>query len=254
MRKMIVVSFLIALILPALAVGKSNTEAHFQYGKLEVPGFAGGGAEYTSIFTIQHFGTWRYGSVFGFVDVSHSSRNNGFNDSDVYGELYPIFSLSKITGRNIGVGPIKDIGIVTGINIGTDANVRKYLPGISLHFDVPDFSFVTLKLTRYIDGNKGLSSGGAPKEDDGFDVDLSWRYPFKIKSAQFSIEGHAEYLTGRYNELGNWVSPSLLAQPQLRWYLADNVAIGIEYQIWINKLGDKHTNEYRPQALAVYKF
>ena len=46
----------------------------------------------------------------------------------------------------------------------------------------------------------------------------------------------------------------ILAQPQIRWNPDDRISLGIEYQLWMNKLGDGATDENVIQALLVWKF
>ena len=82
-------------------------------------------------------------------------------------------------------------------------------------------------------------------------IDVNWARPFH--DGKFSIEGHAEYIGSRTNEFGGDVEAWILAQPQFRINLNDYIAIGIEYQYWMNKLGDKDTDESAVQALLVWK-
>ncbi|MGR3320157.1 MAG: hypothetical protein ACUZ8O_16950 [Candidatus Anammoxibacter sp.] len=106
----------------------------------------------------------------------------------------------------------------------------------------------------------GGNAGGAPKESDSFYIDVNWSYPFQIDSHRFTIEGHMEYIGKRKNEFGNIVNDWFLAQPQFRFDVgnefgyADHVFIGIEWQTWINKLGDAETDENRAQLLLVWRF
>ena len=223
---------------PATAADWSNTELHIQIGNLDVPSFAGGGDSDHVIYTLQHA----------------SDRAGGFQDFDMYGEWYTNFSLGKITGKPVGGGFIKDIGIILGFNWAADANVKKYLPGIRLSLDLPGFAFANLDIMAYIDDSEGVASGGAPSEDDSFLIDFNWARPFKIGDSSFSIEGHIEYAGERDNEFGGKVESWILAQPQFRWYVRDSVALGIEYQFWQNKLGDGATDESTVQALFVWKF
>ena len=101
-------------------------------------------------------------------------------------------------------------------------------------------------------------------------IDFNWAYPFKIGSTSWSIEGHIEYIDGADTEefvsgvgkVGEGERESwILAQPQLRLDLgevmygqAGQLFVGIEYQYWDNKLGDKDTDESVVQALAVWRF
>ena len=238
---------------PAAAEDWSNTELHIQYGNLDIPTFAGGGDSDHLIYTLQHAGGWKYGDNFFFVDVLDAD-DSGFQDFDIYGEWYTNFSLGKSKGKPVGGGIIKDIGLILGFNWAADANVKKYLPGVRLSLDLPGFAFANVDITAYIDDSEGAASGGAPKEDDSFMVDFNWARPFKIGESDFSIEGHIEYIDGRDNECGGDVESWILAQPQFRWYVRENIALGIEYQYWMNKLGDEDTDENAIQALFVWKF
>lgn len=243
-----------------LAADWSTTELHYQYGNLDSPGFAGGGDTPTTVLTFQHASGWKYGDNFFFIDFLDDSEIDGFNDSDYYGELYVNLSLSKILGGTVGIGPIKDIGLLAGLNLAGDANVRKYLPGIRLSWDVPGFAFLNTDFTAYVDDSSGVGSGGAPEENDSFMIDANWAYPLSIGAHDFSIEGHIEYIGQRQNEFGTEVRNWVLAQPQFRYDLgktlfdtANVLHVGIEYQFWYHKLGDKDTNENRVQALVVWR-
>lgn len=236
-------------------------EVHYQYGDLSTPTFAGGGTNLTHVLTFQHASAWKYGTNFMFIDFLSDNKNDGFNDSDFYGEWYPTLSIPKIFGvEDFKLGPVNDVRLIAGINLAADANVRKFLPGIQLGWDVPGFLFLNTELEAYIDFSEGAKSGGAPKQTDSWIFDVSWGYPFNIGSAKFSFEGHAEYVHDRKNELGQDVSWWMLAQPQLRFDVGDIVFnrpdqfyIGTEVQIWLNKLGDPKTDEFAPQFLFVWR-
>jgi nucleoside-specific outer membrane channel protein Tsx len=238
---------------PGLSAEWSNTEVHFQYGTLDVPTFAGGGDAKHAIVTLQHASGWKYGDNFFFVDFLNSD-NPQFQDSDVYSEWYSNFSLGKITGNEVGFGIVSDIGLIIGLNWAGEAKVRKYLPGVRFSMDLPGFAFANLDVMAYIDDSEGVSRGGAPKEDNSYLVDFNFKRPFKIGEANFSVEGHAEYAASRYNEFGERVESWVFAQPQIRWYPKDSIALGIEYQYWNNKLGDQATDESAIQALFVWVF
>ena len=141
----------------------------------------------------------------------------------------------------------------------TDANVKIYLPGVRFSWNIPGFAFLNTDFTAYIVDNPGVSSGGAPDEDNSYMLDINWAYPFKIGPGKFSIEGHMEYVGERDNEFGQNVEAWILAQPQFRIDLGnmfgkpDTFFGGIEYQWRMNKLGDKDTDENAVQALLVWR-
>lgn len=244
----------------ASALEWSITELQYQHGNLDAPSFAGGGNAWTHILTFQHASGWEYGDTFLFIDFLEDFRQDGFNDDDIYGEAYFNFSLGKIFGGPVGVGPVKDIGLLAGLNAGADAKLVKYLPGMRLSWDVKGFTFLNTDFTAYIDGSRGADSGGAPKESDSFYIDVNWSYPFSIYSRGFTIEGHMEYIGERRNEFGGKVSGWFLAQPQFRYDIGsefgypERAFIGIEWQIWINKLGDAKTDENAVQLLLAWRF
>ncbi len=85
------------------ALDWSDSEFHFQYGRIDVPSFAGGGKPRQAIYMLQHAHGWKYGDNFFFLDAL-DSRSRDFQDSDFYGEWYSNFSLEGhieyIGGRN----------------------------------------------------------------------------------------------------------------------------------------------------------
>lgn len=248
-----------------------NTEVQLQaLGELERPGT--GGTADTTIITFQHAGGWEYGDNFFFMDYSRYSVNNDANfpvedSSELYGEWYSNFSLGAISGNDLSFGPVKDIGVVAGFNFAPEVDSAWVLPGVRFALDLPGFAFAQIDVTGYI--HQGGGSADSPvftvvDEDSSFMIDFAWAYPFKIGSTSWSIEGHLEYIDGRTQvnnfgttELESWI----LFQPQIRLDLgevlgqkAQRLFVGIEYQYWKNKLGEKGTDDNTAQLLAVWRF
>ena len=132
--------------------------------------------------------------------------------------------------------------------------MRKYAAGFRLALGLDGFAFANVDVMALMDRSEGIASGGAPSEDDTVLVDFNFARPFKLGRADFSIEGHVEYVGERTNELGGKVDAWILAQPQLQWHANERIAIGVEYQFWMNKLGDGSTDESAVQALLVWEF
>jgi len=270
--------FLIATLISTVAVSTtvfaetwSKTEVHLQaFGKLELPGT--GGTADTNIITFQHAGGWEYGDNFFFVDHSRYNVNNDANfpvedSSAFYGEWYSNISLSAITGKDLSFGIVRDLGIVAGANFAPEVDSTWLLPGVRVSLDLPGFSFAQIDITAYI--HQGGGSASSPvftvvDEDSSFMIDFAWAYPFKLGSTSWTIEGHLEYIEGRQQtnnfgttELESWV----LFQPQIRLDLgeamgnsAGRLFVGIEYQYFKNKLGEKDTDDNTAQFLAVWRF
>jgi len=254
-----------------LAETWGNTEVQLQaFGELERPGT--GGTADTTIITLQHAGGWEYGDNFFFIDHSRYNVNSDADfpvedSSEFYGEWYSNFSLGAITGKDLSFGLVKDIGIVGGLNFAPEVDSMWVLPGVRFSLDLPGFAFAQIDVTGYI--HQGGGSATSPiftvvDEDSSFMVDFAWAYPFKLGSTSWTIEGHLEYIDGRQQtnnfgttELESWI----LFQPQIRMDLgealgnkAGQLFVGVEYQYFKNKLGEKGTDDNTAQFLAVWRF
>ena len=242
------------LVHPVYALEWSRTELHLQYGK---PGCADFCRRRRCGTFYLYAATWPVDGNTGttiFLSTRLTPRIRSFRISTSMASGTRTFSLGKITGRKVGAGIVSDVGVILGFNWARKPGIKKYLPGLRLSLDLPGFTFANLDFTAYIDDSEGVSSGGAPSESDSFMIDFNFMRPFKIGEADFSLEGHAEYIGGRKNQFGDTVESWILAQPQLRWNAHDRFSLGIEYQYWMNKLGDGATDESVVQTLFVWKF
>lgn len=256
----------------------STTEVQLQHGNLSKP-FQGGGSEAetsgSTIVTFQQASGWQYGDNFFFFDYINYGKTDFEksadlnSDSEIYGEWYSNFSLSKMTGDDFSFGFIKDVGLLAGFNFAAEVDTFYYLPGIRLALSLPGFAFANVDFTAYIqDAPSNLGNGVSIDEDDAYMIDFNWSYPFTIGNSSWSIEGHVEYIDGADTtaSLPNNITADgereswILAQPQLRLDLGETlgmtpqqVFVGIEYQYWKNKLGDKNTDESVIQALLVWR-
>lgn len=247
---------MVGLLWPTQALAWQINELQYQHGELDIIDPLGGGTQTTHILTVQHASGWAFGDNFFFADFSRA-RDTG---DDVYLEGYAALRGSKLFDADLSFGPIADLGPVMGVNYGKVPKVRKYLPGIRLNWSIPGLTFLNTDFTAYLDDSAGLADGGAPAETNSFMVDVSWAWPLVFGRHRFSIEGHVEYIDGRRNEFGDRVERHVLGQPQFRYdigntltHTPDTVFIGLEYQFWINKLGDAGTDEHAPQLLLVWR-
>jgi hypothetical protein len=243
----------------------STTELQFQYGVLDVPLFAGGGTDATAISTFQHASGYSFGDFFMFVDLSKGddSGTNHFNDWEVYTEAYLSFSSARILHVDYGNSILRDVALIGGINYAFDADVLKLLPGIRLSWNLPGFAFLNTDFMAYLDASKGVAGGNfnAPAETDSWMVDMNFATEsFEIAGAHFNFEGHVEYIAPRHNEFGAKVRGHILGQPQFRWDAGEtlfgtrnHLFLGIEYQFWLNKLGEDN-DEHAVQFLAAWRF
>ena len=200
LRVVWLVALVAAVLFSAPSSTVAQTEFHYQYGRLANP--FSGERHYTSILTVQQASSWSLGDSFVFIDFLDDQAVDSFNDKEFYGEWYPILSFSKLSGRTVGAGPLRDIALIGGINFDSDADVLKYLPGARFSWDVPGFVFFNTDFTAFIDDSNGLDRGGAPRTSDSFMIDASWGAAFDVGNQSFWFTGHAEYIGATVDELG----------------------------------------------------
>lgn len=208
------------------------------------------------LVTLAHAGGYSWGSSFAFVDYLRSDADDAHAD-EFYGEIYLYPSLSRWSGRALSAGPIRDVSLTLGINYGdksNGANPRVFLPGLTVHFAVPGFSFLDLGLTGYLD--RGRFNGAATTcNADTWQLTPSWKHPFKLAGRDFSFSGFVDVI-GAHGACARQV----LSQPQLRMEIGDwfgrpgKVQVGVEYQYWRNKFGIDGLHEHFPQALLAWGF
>ncbi|WNB74992.1 outer membrane protein OmpK [Methylomonas koyamae] len=205
-----------------------------------------------SIVTVTHSHGWAYGRNFFFMDTLFTESGQP-PQTNLYGEAYSTFSLSKISGLDLSYGIFKDFGLTAGINLGENmdskqSGFRAWLYGISVDFDLPGFNYFNVDFLRQ-------------RVTEPADIGTSWQItpvwqlPFEIAGSKWSFEGFADFI-GR----NQTAARQALAQPQLRldigdfWGDAGHLFIGLEYQYWHNKYGIKGLHDNVPQALLVWKF
>ena len=261
LRSILRIAIMAAILAVSTWTASAQTEFQLQLGKLRNPFAQEDAQKYVTslVLTVQQASQWKYGDSFFFLDYIVDREIDGFNDRDFYAEWYPTLSIGKLQQAEASLGPISDIAIIAGINMGGDAKVLKFLPGFRASWDIPGFLFLNTDLTAYIDRNLGEEKGGAPKEGHSFTFDVNWAAPFKIGAQAFAIRGHVEYTGSRSNELGVRYDGSVLAQPQFVWDLGQAIAdepnqllAGFEYQYWRNKLGTDE-DENTIQFLVVWR-
>ncbi len=255
----------LAMSTTALAAEWSDTEFQFLYGTNFHQPFIPGDVT-KSIITLQNASGWKYGRSFFFVDFLKSNQA-GNNDGEVYGEWYPTFSLSKISGQKVGAGFLKDVGVTLGLNYGaenTGPNPRVFLPGITFDFDVPGFVFFNVDVLAFIDhGDYKPDSSTTVPACGGYattyQITPSWFAPFEIAGQKFEFSGFWDFIGSHGEGAAKCVSQNL-TQTQLRWDVGANwgspktIYVGVEYQYWHNKYGFQGVQDNFPQALVVWKF
>jgi len=99
--------------------------------------------------TFEHFRTFSLGDMYMFVDIMDGEKFNN-TQTELYSEIAPRFSLSKLFNTQLSFSILKDFYIATQLNIGND--YKAYLGGIGVDLKVPGFNYVNLNI-YYLNNN-----------------------------------------------------------------------------------------------------
>lgn len=196
--------------------------------------------KHRTIFTFEHASGWRYGDNYYFFDVTNPDRKG----TEIYGEWHPRLSLSKMSGRKVSWGPIKDtllasqMNVFGGHNTNSGAGTRAYLWGIGFDWDIPKFSF--FQSNFYVRKDTHVSG-------TTYQITLAWSLPFSIAMTDWRFEGFCDWIPKNYGEQvsrGGRKHANVLFEPQLlidvgnlTFKSKDKLFVGIEYTYWNHKLG-----------------
>ena len=175
----------------------SQTNIQFLYGNdfKEVAGSDSVISGDMKTITIEHAGSWEYGSNFFFFDMTSANFSSG-KQHKIYGEWAPKISLSEVSGTKLSWGFIKDILIAGEINQGD--NFRANNLGLGLSLDIPTFDFFELNLFHRKDNFN----------DASFQLTLAWLNRFYAFSLPMRFEGFFDYY-------GTDFGTEIVTQPRL---------------------------------------
>ena len=143
--------------------------------------------------TMEHFRTFEYGDLFMFTDYTIADDRFKYHDdvTDIYGELSPRLSLSKISSTDLSFLFVKDIFLAFQYN-GSDDDYDAYLYGLGTNLDIPYFD--TFGLNAY---KKNQNIG-----DNTYQLSLNY------KSKKF-------YNLIHLNGFTDWTEDDFLSQNQI---------------------------------------
>lgn len=134
--------------------------------------------------TFEHFRTFSNGDIFMFVDMMDGEKFDGAKQ-DVYTEIAPRFSLSKIFSSDLSIGLISDTYIATQLNMGYD--YKAYLGGIGVDLKIPYFN---------------VANFSAYYKDDSFNEDNKYQLTFVYSTNSYHnihLEGFIDYTKSSEN-------------------------------------------------------
>jgi nucleoside-specific outer membrane channel protein Tsx len=178
--------------------------------------------------TFEHFRTFSYGDLYMFVDVMKGEKFDA-SKVDVYTEISPRLSFSKLFNADLSLGFIKDIYFATQLNAGYD--YEAYLGGLGLDLSIPGFNYFSLNVyykSENIDDEDTFQISPAYQTQSLYDIHL---------------EGFIDYTGRDFN-----------TQNQLLYRVNTHILLGSEWLYYdYNAHGNRaHTNVF--QAMIKYLF
>ncbi|WP_163648807.1 outer membrane protein OmpK [Modicisalibacter sp. 'Wilcox'] len=203
------------------------------------------GDQQRSIATYEVANGWEYGDNYFFFDYTNlEGDRDGKTLPNIYGEYAPRLSLGKITGSDLGAGPVSDVLIAGQLEMGENINRRLY--GLGFDLDVPGMDY--FQLNTYVRDDTDLPG-------NTWQVTLVWGSHFDLASTKWLFKGHFDY-AGSEGHVGHNINsaPQLLLDVGDFWGASDRLYAGVEYQYWKNKYGIEGADEHNPQAMVTWKF
>lgn len=208
------------------------------------------GTKNRTILTYENSLGWKYGDSFIFVDVTEPTTEG----TAYYSEWSPRLSLSKITGKKLSYGIVKDVMIATTLEMGN--GTRGKLVGVGLPLKLPNFAFANLNIYA----RQSERDFADTQTNMGGQVTATWKRPFAVGSTKWSFEGFVDYAWGEKGGT-NPKENSIVAAPRLLLDVGSVTGskpgvleVGIEQQIWRNKFGVKNVDEDVTQAMVKWNF
>ena len=242
-----IAAFLTAPWMPktALAANWSSTNVHYLYGWNFEPSLS---KEKHGTVTLEHASGFAYGDNFFFLDVSNGVLEDNDVASTLYGQWNPRFSLSRITGAPLALGPITDVLLTGELGYGAGGGLyqREYCGGIGFDVKIPGFAYFGVNFwLRHTDAYDDVTYHFAPY----------WGAPFAVGQVGFLFEGFLD-LIGPEGDSEMWLisQPRLLVDVGSLWKKPGNLFLGTEVAINWNAYGIKDKEEYVPQLMTKWVF
>ncbi|MCO1335759.1 hypothetical protein MO867_15590 [Microbulbifer sp. OS29] len=187
-----------------------------------------------SVVTFEHASGHSWGDLFIFADYLDSTDGS----NELYGEISPRLSLSKLSDSELAWGPVTDVLIATTLELGnmddpdhltaTGPHFKNLLTGVGFDLAVPGFSFVQANLYHRDNDDRANNE----------QLTLVWALPFTLGDASFVYDGFVDWTSASAD-----AHPSMNFTSQLKWdagaYWGEPKALyaGIEYVHWNDKFG-----------------
>lgn len=248
----------VGAMVPAMAADWSISSIEYRRGNnFNDNGLTGGPKFSKDLFEYENITGSSWGRTYFFITAEKTAQEDG-RSAGIYSEGDLYWSFSKLTGKKVQFGPIKDVVATIGYNYGAKnsafrPNAKVLTYGGGLEFDVPKFTFFNLDVVAYRDTGTYSGFGGGSlcgRPATTYQVTPYWSLPFNVGNLRFVFDGYMDVI-GAHGDC----KQQILTEPQLKldvgnfWGKPDSVYVGFEYQYWKNKFGSKSNTERVPQLV-----
>lgn len=213
------------------------------------------------VLTFGHASGYKYGSNFVMIDYLMSDKNdpqhvlaNGDGAREVYAIYRHTLDLDAVSGRSLGFGPVKGVGLTAGFDVNTKTDVaynskkQMLVVGPTLSLAVPA-GFFNVSLLQLWESN-------APSGDSGGQQFSKPRYhydPHPMLSAAWGVpvsslwfKGVANFIAAKgKDEFNAPTKPETFIDVSLMYDMApvlgtakSAIQVGVGYNYWKNKFGN----------------
>ncbi|RXZ43483.1 outer membrane protein OmpK [Crenobacter cavernae] len=209
-----------------------------------------------NIFQLGHASGYAYGSNFFNVDALISDKDDpAAGGATGAQELYLAYRtqlhLSKVSGRDLSFGPVKDLALSAGVDLNTKDTAmapkkQMFVVGPTLKFAVPS-GFVDFSVWYRKEKNNNGIAKKAVDFDDTYQLNLAWGIPFQVGPAPLKFQGFVDYVgTKGKDGFGKDTKQETLMRTALMLDVGQLAAdkkgmvyAGVGYEYWRNKFGNK---------------
>ena len=217
----------------------------------------------------EHVNGYRYGSIYFYVQaLKHGDEvtSSGQKQSpmEFFSEFQHSLSLGKVRGTPIGFGPVKDVGIGTGLAIGSTSDsfgfqTRAYYAGPDFDFDLGKKGWSRLSVAAYMDNSHTNFGTPVLHRKLTYRIAQAWSYELgQIGQIPVKFEGFWKVIgsPGKSAFTGERLPLTAMFEPKLMFDVGSLFMekkgtgyAGIEYEWWHNKFNDKTLQQKQPRLI-----
>ncbi len=214
------------------------------------------------ILQLSHVSGWAYGTNFFNVDMLMSDKGDpAANGKSGANEVYVVYrtalSLGKLSGKNLGFGPVRDVSFTAGFDFNakdtTFASKKRFLVfGPTLNFKAGS-GFFDLGLWGCHEQNYNGIVGKSVDFKTTYLISAAWGLPFQVGPVGAEFKGYANYVGAKGKDgFGVDTKPETLANLSLLVDVSPvfgtkkKVYAGVGYEYWNNKFGGQNSDAPAP--------